>query len=178
VPHPLALSCEGSFSRVRFFHAPRVLPLSGAPPTITCSPGRRRVLLAAGPGAFFPKSRPRTTPLSPSAPLPRIVIPNAVRNPSEVFRLPQWRQRVPHPSFSRVRFFHPRALGHFLTRKRLRNSTSVTVCASGHPRSRKVLMFDSEQSCDMLLWVVKVSDSGHRFTLTEERNTVEQSRGK
>jgi hypothetical protein len=70
------------------------------------------------------------------------------------------------------------ALGRFLKKKRFRNSTSVTLCASEHPRSRKFLMFDSVQSCDMLLWALKVSDSGHRFTLTEERNTVEQSRGK
>ena len=42
----------------------------------------------------------------------------------------------------------------------------------------QVLMFDSVQSCDILLRVLKVSDSGHRFTLTEERNPVEQSRGK
>jgi len=42
----------------------------------------------------------------------------------------------------------------------------------------QVLMFDSVQSCDILLRVLKVSDSGHRFTLREERNTVEQSRGK
>jgi hypothetical protein len=39
--------------------------------------------------------------------------------------------------------FSLRALGHFLTRKRLRNSTSVTLRASEHPRSRKALMFDS-----------------------------------
>ena len=45
-------------------------------------------------------------------------------------------------------------------------------------RSRKVLMFDNVQSCDMLLRAVNVSDPGLRFNLTEERNPVEQSRDK
>ena len=94
VPHPLALSCEGSFSRVRF-------------------------LLCAGSRA------PRGLPPHP-APSPSLVAQSAAACISL------------------------RALGHFLTRKRLRNSTSLTLCASEHPRGRKVLMFDSEQSCDIL----------------------------
>ena len=54
MPHPLALSCEGSFSRVRFLlcAGSRAPPPSPGAITITCSPECRSVHFAAGPGAI------------------------------------------------------------------------------------------------------------------------------